>query len=94
MCIRDRVGDGADALVLLQGLAKPLAEDPGDEGVLAELREPVSYTHLRAHETVLDLVCRLLLAKKKQTQNKTIHSSSTLYTMLHITLITYLAPQY
>ena len=29
---------------------------------------PVSYTHLRAHETVLDLVCRLLLEKK---QNKT-----------------------
>ena len=24
----------------------------------------VSYTHLRAHETVLDLVCRLLLDKK------------------------------
>src|SRR5665811_2473113 len=24
---------------------------------------PVSYTHLRAHETVLDLVCRLLLEK-------------------------------
>ena len=24
----------------------------------------VSYTHLRAHETVLDLVCRLLLEKK------------------------------
>ena len=29
------------------------------------LPEPVSYTHLRAHETVLDLVCRLLLEKKK-----------------------------
>ena len=28
--------------------------------------EPVSYTHLRAHETVLDLVCRLLLDKKTQ----------------------------
>mgnify|MGYP003380994335 CR=1 FL=1 len=28
---------------------------------------PVSYTHLRAHETVLDLVCRLLLEKKKIT---------------------------
>ena len=28
---------------------------------------PVSYTHLRAHETVLDLVCRLLLEKKKVT---------------------------
>ena len=30
--------------------------------------EPVSYTHLRAHETVLDLVCRLLLEKKKVSQ--------------------------
>ena len=29
----------------------------------------VSYTHLRAHETVLDLVCRLLLEKKKKTQD-------------------------
>ena len=30
---------------------------------------PVSYTHLRAHETVLDLVCRLLLEKKKTHNN-------------------------
>ena len=29
----------------------------------------VSYTHLRAHETVLDLVCRLLLEKKKNNTN-------------------------
>ena len=36
---------------------------------------PVSYTHLRAHETVLDLVCRLLLEKK--TQNKTTHTTTT-----------------
>ena len=28
------------------------------------IRGPVSYTHLRAHETVLELVCRLLLEKK------------------------------
>jgi len=28
-------------------------------------RSTVSYTHLRAHETVLDIVCRLLLEKKK-----------------------------
>src|SRR5659263_713356 len=28
---------------------------------------PVSYTHLRAHETRHDLVCRLLLEKKKNT---------------------------
>ena len=27
--------------------------------------EPVSYTHLRAHETLMNLVCRLLLEKKK-----------------------------
>ncbi|CZR99393.1 hypothetical protein CDFC105_64224 [Clostridioides difficile] len=27
---------------------------------------PVSYTHLRAHETRHDLVCRLLLEKKKK----------------------------
>ena len=31
---------------------------------------PVSYTHLRAHETVLDLVCRLLLEKKKKKELK------------------------
>ena len=31
----------------------------------ATTRAAVSYTHLRAHETVLDLVCRLLLEKKK-----------------------------
>src|SRR5450756_1261505 len=27
--------------------------------------QPVSYTHLRAHETRHDIVCRLLLEKKK-----------------------------
>eukprot|EP00657_Telonema_sp_P-1_P008091 TRINITY_DN28670_c0_g1_i1.p1 TRINITY_DN28670_c0_g1~~TRINITY_DN28670_c0_g1_i1.p1 ORF type:complete len:187 (-),score=52.90 TRINITY_DN28670_c0_g1_i1:77-637(-) len=31
-----------------------------------ETADAVSYTHLRAHETVLDLVCRLLLEKKKR----------------------------
>eukprot|EP00658_Telonema_sp_P-2_P004833 TRINITY_DN11802_c0_g6_i1.p1 TRINITY_DN11802_c0_g6~~TRINITY_DN11802_c0_g6_i1.p1 ORF type:complete len:112 (+),score=13.21 TRINITY_DN11802_c0_g6_i1:232-567(+) len=30
-------------------------------------RVPVSYTHLRAHETPEHLVCRLLLEKKKKT---------------------------
>ena len=35
---------------------------------------PVSYTHLRAHETVLDLVCRLLLEKKNNTLHKIAHS--------------------
>ena len=32
------------------------------DGYEAQIR-PVSYTHLRAHETVLDIVCRLLLEK-------------------------------
>ena len=32
---------------------------------------PVSYTNLRAHETALDIVCRLLLEKKKQNNTHT-----------------------
>ena len=35
-------------------------------GAGADNTQSVSYTHLRAHETVLDIVCRLLLEKKKQ----------------------------
>ena len=34
--------------------------------------DSVSYTHLRAHETVLDLVCRLLLEKKKNSDKNTV----------------------
>ena len=34
----------------------------------------VSYTHLRAHETVLDLVCRLLLEKKNNSKTQTVSS--------------------
>ena len=42
-----------------------------NEGRVADTFGPgsVSYTHLRAHETVLDLVCRLLLEKKNKNQN-------------------------
>ena len=37
----------------------------------------VSYTHLRAHETRHDLVCRLLLEKKKiKKQLETYHSNT------------------
>ena len=39
---------------------------PGVGLLLRRISTPVSYTHLRAHETVLDLVCRLLLEKKKK----------------------------
>ena len=38
---------------------------------------PVSYTHLRAHETVLDLVCRLLLEQKKTDQKIPLCPTST-----------------
>ena len=38
--------------------------------ILTTTLAPVSYTHLRAHETVLDLVCRLLLEKKKAKKKK------------------------
>ena len=66
MCIRDRgyrgaiVGDGEG-----QGIGGCLRSEAGgaDAGTG---RGPVSYTHLRAHETVLDLVCRLLLEKKQE----------------------------
>ena len=38
----------------------------GGQLKIVNSRFSVSYTHLRAHETVLDLVCRLLLEKKKK----------------------------
>ena len=56
------------------GLSSDLTKDQsfcrffsGDISVADYPMSPVavSYTHLRAHETVLDLVCRLLLEKKK-----------------------------
>ena len=65
MCIRDRVDLVHDEhLELLRLCVIKQAHQTGpavDRGGTAT----VSYTHLRAHETVLDLVCRLLLEKKK-----------------------------
>ena len=64
MCIRDR-GPVLARLAEAAGSAGAVILDPvpwvcdGDTCAVA-----VSYTHLRAHETVLDLVCRLLLEKK------------------------------
>ena len=45
---------------IIDELTRPNPDDPTGKSTM-----PVSYTHLRAHETVLDLVCRLLLEKKK-----------------------------
>ena len=51
-------------------------------GVFANIfgSNSVSYTHLRAHETVLDLVCRLLLEKKKNTNN---YYPTAIYIIIH-----------
>ena len=43
----------------------PTVETAAETLLVKSVPEAVSYTHLRAHETVLDLVCRLLLEKKK-----------------------------
>ena len=70
MCIRDRdeqqgvAGLDDDAAQKRQERVAKQALDGVHRG---EASRPVSYTHLRAHETVLDLVCRLLLAKKTLT---------------------------
>ena len=42
-----------------------LLEEVGKAVKITSLCGPVSYTHLRAHETVLDTVCRLLLETKQ-----------------------------
>ena len=49
---------------LLSPKSNSETENPKREAI------PVSYTHLRAHETVLDLVCRLLLEKKNKTNKQ------------------------
>ena len=61
------------ALVSLLAGEKTARSDAWDEPegprlavTAAAPQEPVSYTHLRAHETDSYLVCRLLLEKKKK----------------------------
>ena len=76
MCIRDSLRS-AD---LLAGMDHPAfgayrADTVGQGADVVDLEfdgGAVSYTHLRAHETVLDLVCRLLLAKKNRESTNTI----------------------
>ena len=68
MCIRDRL------VILLAEVAPKVAARARPEPLALALAPmtrflaAVSYTHLRAHETVLDLVCRLLLEKKTQSR--------------------------
>ena len=61
---QDGTGQGGDGL-------QRLVVDQFD---VVDASQPVSYTHLRAHETVLDLVCRLLLEKKKKNHTQSLAS--------------------
>ena len=65
MCIRDRAepDDHRAGRPTEPPGVRLGAQSSGVRG--ADRPRSVSYTHLRAHETVLDLVCRLLLEKKK-----------------------------
>src|SRR5680860_1147545 len=60
---RFRVQVSRDVIVLGDAIEQP----PGHPEMIPDCHrvEPVSYTHLRAHETDSYLVCRLLLEKKK-----------------------------
>ena len=49
---------------------RPVAASPRQAEPQATGYRPVSYTHLRAHETGRNLVCRLLLEKKKEKKKK------------------------
>ena len=53
--------------MLLLNASEPNVRADDSEPFAATSSLAVSYTHLRAHETVLDLVCRLLLEKKNTT---------------------------
>ena len=46
------------------GTVKAIASKSKRTYFFNDYETAVSYTHLRAHETVLDIVCRLLLEKK------------------------------
>src|SRR5450756_2275565 len=52
-----------DVVLLEQAAINPVVVHGGGPQIEAMLKKPVSYTHLRAHETRHDLVCRLLLEK-------------------------------
>ena len=64
--------DNLSRTLIEEGTLQRLIKEDGVDGVTSNpsifekaiSSSPVSYTHLRAHETVLDLVCRLLLEKK------------------------------
>ena len=87
MCIRDRINAwlADNGKLLGHSQIEPAGEKSMVmlylEGKKLSTQKAVSYTHLRAHETVLDLVCRLLLEKKTkhnlQVATTPIHTNTT-----------------
>ena len=65
MCIRDRDRKHFDVAAANRAQLEEMGLAPVNIDRVDSCTRSVSYTHLRAHETVLDLVCRLLLEKKK-----------------------------
>ena len=65
MCIRDRDSNCGSELSGGEVIFDRFRDTGTIHGGYIAGAAAVSYTHLRAHETVLDLVCRLLLEKKK-----------------------------
>src|SRR5660397_98015 len=63
LCIYDDLSKHA---VSYRQLSLLLRRPPGREAYPGDVFYPVSYTHLRAHETKANLVCRLLLEKKQK----------------------------
>ena len=79
MCIRDSAySESLFLVIVLTSLLLAMNGNWLPAGVVAAFAS-VSYTHLRAHETVLDIVCRLLLEKKKNESIKNITDSLTLW---------------
>ena len=66
MCIRDRVGMLPNQRQRSLIKTTLVGEEKVGQPIITQNRHAVSYTHLRAHETVLDLVCRLLLETKNK----------------------------
>ena len=87
MCIRDSL----NTITMLSSILLD-AQNLGNLGLgggvaaLGAGLAAVSYTHLRAHETVLDLVCRLLLEKKKI---KSQYTHSDLHLMIYTLCTSY-----
>ena len=64
MCIRDSLLSAVERVAIMASEQTHVINFDIQASELIITAGAVSYTHLRAHETVLDLVCRLLLEKK------------------------------